>query len=77
MAATQSELDQLEQQFTYQRPTELQVARMQSLRVAALNLSRTMLNCVPPGADRSAAIRKVRESVMTANAGIVLGPEQF
>lgn len=77
MPATQSEHDALEEQFEYHRPTDIQLARIASVREAAKNLGRAMLNCVPPGPDRSAAIRKVREAMMTANAGIVLGPEQF
>jgi hypothetical protein len=33
----------------------------------------TIIRNTPPGSDQSAAIRKVREAVMTANAAIACG----
>lgn len=42
----------------------------ESLRAAGLFFAQAILRLVPPGADRSDAIRKVREALMTANAGI-------
>lgn len=78
MPFTESKEDVMLDGFDFLRgPTALQLARMESISGAAMNLARTIANTVPPGADRSAAIRKLREAVMTANAGIVLGPEQF
>jgi len=47
--------------------------RLQSIRDAAKHLAEVILNNTPPCADQRAAIRKVREAVMTANASIVLG----
>ncbi|MGQ0816371.1 MAG: hypothetical protein ACT4O1_18230 [Gemmatimonadota bacterium] len=32
-----------------------------------------ILDCTPIGADQAAAVRKVREAVMTANAAIACG----
>jgi hypothetical protein len=43
-----------------------------AVRSAGKTLALTILNAVPKCADRTAAIRKVREAVMTANAGIAL-----
>ena len=43
------------------------------LRSAARAFSEEILECTPVGADQSAAIRKVREAVMTANAAIAIG----
>lgn len=77
MPNVDNETEKLLEQFDHHAPTQLQLARIGSLRVAAKNMALTILNTVPPGADRSAAFRKVREALMTANAGIVLGPEQF
>jgi len=38
-----------------------------------LELALVILEHTPPSADQSAAIRKVREAVMTANASIACG----
>ena len=62
--------DDIQNWFTYHSPTEQTIPRFKSIREAGLALARTiMINC-PESADRSAAIRKVREAVMTANASI-------
>ena len=58
--------------FTYHAPTELQVAQLQAVRDAGYNLAAAILEHCPPCADQQAAIRLVREAVMTANAAIVL-----
>jgi hypothetical protein len=65
-------LDELEDQFRHHAPTREQIARLAYLREAALKFAKAVHANVQPGADRSAAIRKIREAVMTANAGIVL-----
>lgn len=58
----------------YHQPTEEQIAQMAKVRsVASLFIIEIARNC-PKNADRSAAIRKVREALMTANASIVLPP---
>lgn len=58
--------------FTYHAPTPAQVVSLQRINEAAHALAHMILLEVPPCADRSAAIRLVREARMTANAGIVL-----
>lgn len=60
------------QVFTYQPPTADQPARYALIREHARALAEAILDAVPQGADQQAAIRKVREAVMTANAGIAL-----
>lgn len=45
---------------------------MQEIRQAAKYLAEHIIRACPRSADRSAALRKVREAVMTANASIVL-----
>ena len=58
--------------FRYHAPTEAQVPKYNELRAAAHKFAEVIVRRVPPGADQAAAVRKVREAVMTANAGIAL-----
>lgn len=61
---------QIEHWFTYHSPTEDQLPRYVRVREAGQALALAILDCTPESADQSAAIRHVREAVMTANAGI-------
>jgi hypothetical protein len=63
---------EIEQIFTYHKPEGDQPAKYEKLREAAKAFALTILECVPICADQSAAIRHVREAVMTANAAIAL-----
>lgn len=65
--------DQLENLFTYHAPTEEQIKQYANLRSAALEFARVIHENTPESPDRTAAIRSVREAVMTANAGIATG----
>lgn len=56
--------------FVYHAPKGDQTDRYQILRDEARELAFKILQLVPPCADRSAAIRKLRECIMTANAAI-------
>lgn len=56
--------------FTYHPPTQEQVGRYTVLRDAAKAFALSILNTTPPGADQTAALRKVRETVATANMAI-------
>ena len=56
--------------FTFHPPTSDQVVQYQTIREMAKQLARTIWNLCPAGPDRTAAVRKVREAVMTANASI-------
>jgi hypothetical protein len=61
----------LDSYFTYHPPTtDDQKARYKLIRDCAKVFAGVVLNCTPKCADQSAAIRKVREAVMTANAAI-------
>jgi hypothetical protein len=42
----------------------------EDLRAAGRDLAGAIMRLTPPSADQTAAIRKVREAVMTANAAI-------
>lgn len=59
--------------FKHHPPTPTQIARYQALRDAAKAFADVILDETPPCADQSAALRHVREAVMTANAAIALG----
>lgn len=65
--------EQVDHQFTYHTPSPVAVEAMKDIREKAKELAHLMVAHCPPSADRSAAIRLLRESVMTANASIVLG----
>lgn len=65
--------DDLEHLFTYHAPKEGQALLYERLRSAALVFAREIDSVCPAGPDRTAAIRKVREAVMTANAGVATG----
>lgn len=56
--------------FTYHSPQTDQIPKYAAIREAGLELANVILNTTPASADQIAAIRKVREAVMTANASI-------
>ena len=58
--------------FTYHPPTGDQPQRYENIRAGARALAHIIAQNTPAGADQSAAIRKLRECVMTANAAIAL-----
>ena len=62
--------DDIENWFTYHSPDDNAIPKYKELRKQGLRFARAIMENCPPGADRSAAIRKVREAVMTANAAI-------
>ena len=57
---------------TYHTPDSEQLLRFAEVRAATANFLRVLKNFVPPSADRTAAVRKVREAMFTANAAIAL-----
>jgi hypothetical protein len=63
----------IEQLFTYHPANPFVAPKYDAIREAAKYFAKVLYNNVPQGADRTAAIRKLREAVMTANAGIALG----
>jgi hypothetical protein len=56
----------------YHAPSDEQVAAINEIREVAQNMIDAILGLAPVCADQQAAIRKVREAMMTANAAIVL-----
>lgn len=64
--------DKLPHIFTYQKPTEEQIPKYHDIREKALAFAKAIVTHTPACADQTAAIRLVREAVMTANAAIGL-----
>lgn len=62
----------IENTFTYHSPKNDQPLRYEALRTKAKELAVLIYQCVPNCADRTAAIRKLRECIMTANAAIAI-----
>ncbi len=62
----------LDELFTYHAPDEEQRYRYERFRDAAKVFARELVRCVPQSADRTDAVRKLRECVMTGNAAIAL-----
>ena len=64
--------DDVRDQFTYHPPTQDQVESHLAIRRAGMELALTILRNTRQSADQTAAIRQVREAVMTANAAVSL-----
>jgi len=64
------EMDQIENLFTYHVPTDHQKELYLEIRTTAKQLARVIDAACPEGPDRTAAMRKLRECTMTANASI-------
>ncbi len=62
----------IEELFTYHAPDDVQKVKYEVLRLAAKNFAKVLRESCPKSADRTAAIRLLRECVMTANASIAL-----
>ena len=63
----------LDEMFTYHAPTtNYETAVYRRIREVAKLLALTILRNVPNSGDRTVAVRKVREAVMVANAGLAL-----
>lgn len=64
------DLAKVDNWFSYHPPTPAQQRAYEELRAQARQLAQTICLECPPSADRTAALRKLRECVMTANASI-------
>ena len=58
--------------FTYHAPTSDQLPKYEAIRAKAKELGQVIVDNTPQSADQTAAIRLLREAVMTANAAIAL-----
>lgn len=62
--------EQIENWFTYHAPSADDLVAYDKLRGAAREFAHAIDELCPNSADKTAAIRKVREAVMTANASV-------
>lgn len=61
--------------FTYHAPSDDQCQRYAALREKAKELALTIQELVPESDEKKAAMLRLRESVMLANAGIACNEE--
>lgn len=59
----------------YHNPDEDGIARIGKIRAATQHLIETIVDNCPPSPDRGAALRHARETMMSANASIVVPQE--
>jgi hypothetical protein len=59
--------------FDYHKWTDEQTMAGELIRTALASAVKTIVRNAPPSADRSAAIRKIREACMDANSAITHG----
>jgi len=67
------DMEDLENWFTYHAPQGSDLAKYEMIRNSAKEFAKTVINNTPQSTDQAAAIRKIREAVMTANAAIACG----
>ena len=63
--------------FQYHSPSPFQQKAYETIREAAKHFAAVLIANTPACPDRTAALRKVREAVMTANAAIALDGLSF
>ncbi len=61
---------QINNWFTYHKPTEDDTIKYEAIRAHAREFAHVINNLVPDSADKTTALRTLRESVMWANAAI-------
>ena len=69
---TEAKRERLDDVFSYHAPTQDQQSALIAIRASAQAFAATVILNTPESADQSAALRKIREAVMTANAAVVL-----
>ena len=68
--------DDIDNWFTYHSPGDAQQIAYMAIRSAARKLAFVIRDCCPASADTTAAIRRLREAVMTANASVACAKEE-
>lgn len=64
--------DRLEHLFSYHAPTPDQIPKYEAIRAGAKTFAKILMDNTTPGADQSAALRLLREAVMTSNDSVAL-----
>lgn len=62
--------EMLENWFTYHPPSSDELPKFERIRKAALEFAAVIVASTPSSADQTAAIRHIRDAVMTANAAL-------
>ncbi len=60
----------LENWFSDYVPQAGQAEKFEAIRAAGMAFAQLICDCTPPSAHQTAAVRKIREAVYTANAAI-------
>ena len=58
--------------FSYHAPSKDHLVVYENIRSAAREFAKVLIDNTPPCADQQAALRHLREAVMTANAAVAL-----
>lgn len=74
---TEEQKQTLDNVFSYHPADEISLPKYAALRESAKAFAAVILQSCPPSADRTDALRKVRECVMTANAAVALDGKSF
>lgn len=72
-ALPQGSPEWVDEVVSYHSPSSGAIEAISAIRRASAIMITTIFENCPPCADRSTAVRYVREAMMTANASIVLG----
>ncbi|MCW8132645.1 MAG: hypothetical protein KIS92_20010 [Planctomycetota bacterium] len=62
--------EQLDNWFKYHKPEPGQPEKYEAIRAAGKAFAEVVVANTPASADQTAAVRKIREAVMTANAAV-------
>lgn len=62
----------IDEVFSYHAPTPEQAKNYEAIRAGARHFAHVVLDNAPNCADQQAALRLLREAVMTANAAVAL-----
>jgi hypothetical protein len=76
-ARLDTEDEKLNEIFRYHSPNDVTIPKYEHLRAAAKYFASVILLTVPPGADRTCALRHIRDAVMTANSAVALDGLSF
>jgi hypothetical protein len=77
MESIGNKVPEIEAIFTYHAPSGDQPAKYVAIREKAKELAYVIHESCEAGPDRTAAIRHLREAVMTANASIATNNAQY
>lgn len=77
MSIASMDNESIDNLFTYHIPDQTQIEKLLKLRTAAKVLAWAIDDYVPVCADQAAAMRLLRECLMTANAAVVLNGKGY